>query len=115
MKNRFITKAVFVFTALALIVSLVCALDISLSAAQDTSDTVLVPGNSKPLRLWYDEETPYGNEDLSWYYKNNNPTGIAYSYNENDGWERWSKADLYAYDSYTLFRHEKIGGYIICK
>ena len=90
MKNRFITKAVFVFTALAMIVSLVCASGIALSAAQNSGNTILVPDNSKPLRLWYDEEAPYGNEDLSWYYKNNNPTDTWYSLNEDDGWERWS-------------------------
>ena len=90
MKNRFITKAVFLFTALALIVSLVFASGITLSAAQNSGNTILVPDNSKPLRLWYDEEAPYGNEDLSWYYKANNPTGIYYSLDANDGWERWS-------------------------
>ena len=76
MKNRFITKAVFALTALALIVSLVCASGITLAAAENSGNTVLVPDSSKPLRLWYDEEAPYGNEDLSWFYKANNPTGI---------------------------------------
>ena len=89
MKNRFFTKLLFAAFALALMISLIFASGIVL-ALENANTTVLTPNDSKALRLWYDEEAPYGNEDLSWYYKNNNPTDTYYTLDENDGWERWS-------------------------
>ena len=90
MKKRLTSKAVFACVILALIISFVCLPGVSLAASTDSNALVLTADNTKPLRLWYDEEAPYGNEDLSWYYKNNNPTDTWYSLNEDDGWERWS-------------------------
>lgn len=89
MKKKLFSKA-FMLVALFLIASILCASAIVCAAVYDSDATVLVSDNGKPLRLWYDEEAPYGNEDLSWYYKANNPTGVYYTLNENDGWERWS-------------------------
>ena len=53
-----------------------------------SSDSVIVNPDDIPLRLYYDEEAPYGNEDLS---ASVGVSGEEYlTKNLDDGWERWS-------------------------
>lgn len=49
-------------------------------------DSILISGQKKDLRLWYDEEAPYGNENISKAYA----ATQEYKDIENDGWEKWS-------------------------
>ena len=51
-----------------------------------TEDSVLISGKQKDLRLWYKEEAPYGNENISKAYA----ATQEYKDIENDGWEKWS-------------------------
>lgn len=69
--------------ALAFVLSFAILMTTS-AFAQDTSATdtgdVIIAETDKALRLWYDEEAPYVNDDAA-----SNPGS-----NTSDGWERWS-------------------------
>ena len=56
------------------------------SYAFERADAEIISVPKKDLVLWYDEEAPYGNEDLSTAYKGAN----QYKDIADDGWEKWS-------------------------
>ena len=57
-----------------------------ISFANEKRDAEIISVSEKDLKLWYDEEAPYGNEDLSIAYKGAN----EYKDIADDGWEKWS-------------------------
>ena len=57
-----------------------------ISFANEKRDAEIISVPQKDLLLWYDEEAPYGNEDLSIAYKGAN----QYKDIADDGWEKWS-------------------------
>ena len=75
--------------ALALVLSMVIPLIGStgiIAYAIERADAQIISTAKKELMLWYDEEAPYGNEELSIAYKGAN----AYKDIADDGWEKWS-------------------------
>lgn len=69
--------------SLFLILSLLCGITAPAMAAPATgTGNTTINTTQKTLRLWYDEEAPYGNENQEFY---------RYSaLKDNDGWMRWS-------------------------
>ena len=54
--------------------------------AIERADAEIITTPEKELMLWYDEEAPYGNENISIAYKGAN----EYKDIADDGWEKWS-------------------------
>ncbi|MBE6537422.1 MAG: glycoside hydrolase family 95 protein, partial [Ruminococcaceae bacterium] len=56
------------------------------SLAVERADAEIISTPKKELSLWYDEEAPYGNEELSKGYSGTS----EYRDIADDGWEKWS-------------------------
>lgn len=69
-----------------LLVNSAAPLAAALVPEQDAS-SVLIEAADIPLRLQYDEEAPYGNEDA---WTTNTAQDPTFAYSDDDGWERWS-------------------------
>lgn len=67
--------------SLFLVLSLLCGISAPAMAAPATgTENTTINTTQKTLRLWYDEEAPYGNENQEFY---------RYSaLKDNDGWMR---------------------------
>ena len=71
--------------AISMIIPIVASTGL-ISFANEKKDAEIISVPKKDLVLWYDEEAPYGNEDLSIAYKGAN----EYKDIADDGWEKWS-------------------------
>ena len=78
-------RALALLLVISIILPIISATGL-ISFANEKKDAEIISVPEKELKLWYDEEAPYGNESISIAYKGAN----EYKDIADDGWEKWS-------------------------
>ena len=91
-------KLLALLLAVSIIVPIISATGL-ISFANEKKEAEMINVQKKDLILWYDEEAPYGNENVSTAYKSaKNYTNIP-----DDGWEKWSLPLGNGYSGINIF------------